>query len=394
MSAPQSARARLLLSARDPGSAGHIQAILHEAARHPWLEVRVHADDPAYDALRRAHPEVARFGGRASVDPSPEDRARLVGEARRIVEAEQPDAVLVGVSHVHEAGLDEAFLAAAFDRPAFAMQDFWGDANLNLGRAADLYFALDEAAVRLTRERHGCAAMACGSPKHARYADLDVLAMRRAARAALGIADERPVVGYFGQALTRLAGYRATLHEFTRAIAATPQAHVFYKPHPRETPEEVSATIACFAQAGRRVATVVEGSTEDWLAASDVAVCCFSSCGYDAAFLNRACDRPVVAPLYLLFDAEIVGYFRSVTDLAVPPPSELGIVRSVTRAEALGEELRRALSPEGREDAWNLALRHLPDPKGAAGAILGEIARRVRAPRAAHWAEALAGARG
>jgi hypothetical protein len=386
-------KAKLLLSARDAGSLGHVHAILEEAVRHPWLEVCVYADDPAFEDLRLAYPFVRRFARKATATPSPEYLAALVAEARGIVQAEQPDAVLVGASHCHEVGVDEAILAAASDRPRFAMQDFWGDANLNLGVAPDLYFALDEVAVRLTASRHGQAAMACGSPKHSRYAALDVRSLRERARAALGVSPTRAVVGYFGQSLAHLPGYDPTMRAFGEAMAATaPDAFVFYKPHPRESADEARHTLACLAAAGVTARQVPEGATEQWLAAADVVVSCFSSCAYDAAFLNRSSPTPVGSALYLLFEESIADYFRLVSGVDAPPPSELGLVHCVTRASALRPALAKALSEERKAETWRLAHEHLPDPRNAAREILAQIARRLRLAGTASWLPSAAGA--
>lgn len=369
-------RLRLLLSARDAGSAGHIGAVAEQAAREGRFEVRVHAADPAFGELAARCEGVERFAPDAMAAPTPEYSAFLIGQARRILETERPDAVLVGVSHFHEVGVDEAFLGAAHDRPRFAIQDFWGDANLNLGGGADLYFALDEAAVRLTRERHGKPALACGSPKHARYAALDVARLRAGARARLGAA-AGPVVGYFGQSLFHLPGYGGTLEAFAAALNASfPQACVFYRPHPREGRPEATQTLRHLEAGGVRAYHAEGGATEEWLAAADLVVSCFSSCGYDATFVQRAAPAPMGTSLYLLFDESVAGYFRAVSGLQAPPPAELGLVQCVHRVEALPAALRSALSEDARASAWRLARDHLPDPQHAASAILAEIGRR------------------
>lgn len=363
---------RLLITARDMGSHGHIQAILDAALRDSRFEVCVYAAEPALARLRRDHAFVRPFGLEAITQPSPEQAERLIAQARGIVDAERPDAILVGVSHFHESGVDEAFLAAARDRPRFAMQDFWGDANLNLGGGADLYFALDEAAVRLTRARHNLAAKALGSPKHARYGALDVAALRARTRAEGGIASGRLVGGYFGQGLARLPGYHATVRAFAKAFAGT-GAELVYKPHPRESAADADATRAIFAAEGIAVYEA-RGETEAWLAAVDAVFCCFSTCAYDAMFLYRDAGAPVGTATYLLFDDEIARYFRDAAGLDVPPPAELGVVGCVRDRAALDEALRAALSPQGRQRAWDAARRHLPDPRGAAQAMLDEVA--------------------
>lgn len=368
----------MLLSARDTGSVGHIQAVLDEAAHHSWLDVIVYADGPALKQLEKKYRSVGRFRLSATHAPSFEYSKRMISEARRIIEIEKPDAVLVGVSHCNEAGLDEAFLAAAFDRPRFAIQDFWGDVNLTLGTGAEMYFALDEVAVRLTASRHGKAAIVCGSPKHHRYGSLDVGALRFAARNKLGIHSDRTIIGYFGQSLAHLPGYGSLLRSFSRTVAEIgSDVYLIYRPHPRETHSEITRTLACFSEGGIQAALVKQDVTEDWLAASDVVVSCFSSCAYDTAFLNRFSSTPINSAIYLLFDKSVAEYFRSVTGLDVPPPAELGLVAAVLDERFLDDALREAISLERKKETWRLAQLHLPDPENAAQKILKEIRRSV-----------------
>lgn len=375
---------KLLVSARDAGSAGHIHAILDEAGLHPWLETKTYAEGPAFDQLGASGLPIERFSLPATVPGGcPEVSRRLIAEARRVIETEAPDAVLVGVSHCHEAGLDEAILAAAFDRPRFAMQDFWGDVNLTLGAAADLYFALDDVAVRLTESRHKRPAVAYGSPKHARYRTLDVIALRGKHRTELGVRPDQPLIGYFGQSLFHLPGYRSLVEAFARAVSqGEDDVQLIYRPHPRESEQEITETLGAFAGAGVSARLATGGTTEAWLATVDVVASCFSSCAYDAAFINRSAPVPVCSAIYLLFDDTVAEYFRRVAGVNHPPPAELGLVASVTRGEALGESLREAFSERRRLETWRRSHERLPALENPAREILLDIRRRTASPQA------------
>lgn len=339
----------------------------------------VYADEPAYGHLRHLDPPPGRFELAATKPPSANQAAQLVAAARRIIETENPHALLVGVSHCGEAGLDEALLAAAHDRPCFAMQDFWGDVNRTLGVAADRYFALDQLAVDLTASRHGQEALACGSPKHHRYAALDIAALRAQGRSQLQADSGMAVIGYFGQSLAHRPGYGTMLQSFARHVAALgSQVRLVYRPHPRERAAEITTTLDSFAAAGMPATLVQQGSTEQWLAAADVVVSCFSTCAYDMAFLNRFSPTPLNTAIYLLYDASVAQYFRDVTDLEVPPPAQLGLARAVLHDSALAEALAEALSPLRRQQTWQLARQRLPDPEHAARRILEEIRQHVQ----------------
>lgn len=370
------------MSARDAGSAGHMVALLEEATNCGDIDIVIYADSPAFEQIESHTAEVQRFALHAVPSPNHEETRRIIHEARRIIEVETPDAVVVGVSHFYESGLDEAFLVAASDRPRYAIQDYWGDVNRSLGETADTYFVLDRFAVELSESRHSVRAIACGSPKHARYAGVDTARLKSKGRADLALPANRQVIGFFGQALGHLPGYERIITSLTRVVASEfSDAALVYRPHPRESEEEVARTIAWVHQAKVDPIVVREGATETWLAASDVVVSCFSSCAYDAAFLSRYSPAPLNSALYLLHEPSVADYFRSVTDLEVPPPAALGLAACVRHQHDLADQLREALSPAKRSRMWALSRSVLPAPDMAARDILAIVRADLKGNR-------------
>jgi hypothetical protein len=367
---------RLLLSARDPGAADHLRVIAQRAVDGWDADVTLVAAPPALGLWQAAGWPVEPFGADAVVRPSPSAVTPLLREASRILERVRPDAILVGLSHFNEAGVDEAFLACSGGLPTFAMQDFWGDVNWCLGAPARLYFVIDAEAARLTWERHRLRSEVVGSPKHMTYARLDALALRRVTRRRHGLDASKTVVGYFGQPLHELAGYRTTMTAFARAAArAFPNAVLLYRPHPRETPEMIAASRQHLADAELPLVLGEGGGAETWLAACDVVCSCYSTCCYDSLFLSRYASRPMAAVVYLLFDPEVQQHAQKVNGFATLPPVRQGLARCVEHPDDLESVLAEAASAEARWLTWRRARGFLPDVLGSADRIL----RRIRA---------------
>jgi hypothetical protein len=368
---------KLLVSARDAGSAGHIAAIVRYAESQERCSVAVYADGAAYLYLREVH-GATRGTTIGHVDsPGDEDRQLLLDAANDIIRREAPDAVIVGVSHRNEAGIDEALLCAAGDIPTFAMQDYWGDANNALGALADVYFTIDDEAAAITLARHGATSVSVGSPKHEDYARLNPLEVRNAWRAMNG--DQKSlVVGVFGQDLLRFAGYRKTLKTLASALKRRQNdALIFYRPHPRESNLSRSESLSLLSSEGADVLYADSGTTERWLMISDLVVSAFSSCNYDAAFLNRFSPSPLAATAYLLMTPDVRDFYFDVSGLEVPPPVRLGICDLVTEESDLERVLERAKNGSLAFDCWS-AARSLPNPRNASKLIYETVEAAVR----------------
>lgn len=370
---------KVLLSARDVGAAGHVRAVVAEFARRPGVEVALHAASPALEHLAGAAVEPVPFRAEAVQRPTPERGAALLSTASDILRREQPDAVVVGLSHSAEAGVDEALLACA--PPAthtYVIQDFWGDVNEAFGARADCYFVLDHEAARITGERHGVTCEVVGSAKHGRYFALDPVGLRRSTRRWLGAGVERSVIGYFGQPLFAFDGYPTLITSFGRAVASVaPAATVFYRPHPRESADSVARTVAAFAAAEIDVQVAPEGPVEPWLAAADATFSPYSTCCYDLLWLTRASPEPLGAPCYLLYDGPIRSYARWVNGMDVLPPVAAGLALCAESIGQLEPMVDLALQPRHQAAVWRRARRELPDAIESAHRIVDAVLRDV-----------------
>ena len=368
-------RIRLLITASDAAAGFHLAEIVKVARTDPRFDVSVAAQGPAIRILQSAGIDVRKVDVPRVKQADAPEAAALLAEARSVVAETKPDLILSGLSTPFDGGFDEAVLAMR-SVPAYLMQDFWGEVNTFFGRGPDACFVLDAEAAELTRLRLDCATLIVGSPRHAAYDRMDSWGMRRRLRTALAVDAGSPLVGMFGQALHAKPGYRRTLEawcEAVRDIGVVP----LYKPHPRESESDVRFTVELLARHGlqARIPEPAE-SVEAVIAACDVVCAAFSNCLYDAAFLNHFSARPLVSPVALFFDREIVDYFRQIVNLDSFPYLKSGLVEPVGEVLRLVPALEGALGDEAKHRYWTNAQANLEHPVRAVSMILDELAER------------------
>ncbi len=366
---------RLLITARDAAAALHLTQVALAARGDARFQIEIAAQEPAARYFREAGLPVRNVEALAARDASAAQAAPLRALARQLLADLRPDLALTGLSTPFDAGLDEAVLVESAV-PTVLFQDFWGEQNLLLGRGAQHVLAVDDEAAHLNRQRFGIESVVVGSARHAVYRDVVRAQSRARLRAALGVADDAGLIGFFGQALHHLPGYRRTVEAFVAAVAALPGApmRVLVRPHPREDQRQREATQALFAGSGVAVVHAREGTVEDALAACDVSCSLFSTCTYDAAYLNRFADAPVTVPISMLFDPEIVRYCAQHVNFETFPYHRAGVVLAVHEQAALGAALADALQPATRAAVWRRAHETLPDPVLAPARALDAIA--------------------
>jgi hypothetical protein len=364
---------RLLVTARDVAAALHLVQVVRVARDDARFDVSIAAQEPAARHFAAAGFELQRLPALSVKSAQDAGAAHLRETARSVLQQHDPDAVLVGLSTPFDAGLDEAVLAEA-TVPTSLLQDFWGEQNLILGRGADQILGIDAQAAERNAARYAVPTVIVGSPRHTAYAGLDITGIRARARAAIGVRPDQRVIGFFGQALHALAGYRRTVEHFiASAKSLGSDVRFTLRPHPRESREQRQQTEALFANGALPVTLDTSATVEEALVACDVVVSLFSICTFDASYLNRFSAEPVAVPMSLLFDEEIAAYCRQHGNYMDFSHHQLGLVRPVYRAHELAGALTDAAMPAAADDAWTRAHRHLPDPSRAPGNVLAAI---------------------
>ena len=336
---------RLVLSARDVGSAGHIAALAAGAAMHGMSSLIV-AEGAAQAYLETRRIPYITADVWLSATGTPDKPIDVIALAREKLTQADANAVVCGRSSPQGNGIDRTVITAArlLDIPSFVIQDFWGDVWEEECRP-DHYLVADEQAARLTRQRTAADVHVIGSPKHAQSMHIDFQYLREKGRATLGLASETPTIGYFGQDLLSLPGYRQVLLDIGETIRQMNGIALFYKPHPRETQASHSQTLALLHESGARPVVAQDITVEAAIASADVVLSCFSTVGLDAAYMMRAHSAPNVSIVCSDYPEDVSNFWRPATGLSMFPLVSDGIALPARNRSSLEYALRIGLTP-------------------------------------------------
>ena len=336
---------RLIFSARDAGSAGHVATLAADAGMR-GMDSLIVAEGAAQVYLEtRKVPYVAadEWLSATSTTEKPVDVIALTRE--KLTQADA-SAVVCGRSSSPDNGIDRTVITAArlLNIPSFVIQDFWGDVWEEDCRP-DHYLVIDEQVARLTRKRTAADVHVIGSPKHAQYMHIDFQHLREQGRATLGLASETPTIGYFGQHLLSLPGYRQVLLDIGETIGQMGGIALFYKPHPRETQASHSQTLALLHESGARPVMAQDITVEAAIASADVVLSCFSTVGLDAAYMMHAHNAPNVSIVCSDYPDDVSSFWRPATGLAMFPLVSDGIALPARDRSSLEYALRIGFTP-------------------------------------------------
>lgn len=362
---------KLLISCRDAGAAFHIVEIIRHGRRDGRFDIDIVTQEPAYSIFKNAG-----FDSRlvdlpiAKTQEGPEANA-LLAFAERLLNENNYDAVLSGLSTHVDGGIDEAIIART-NLPTFVMQDFWGSVNSFFGKSADWYLCIDEDAAQMTKLKHGCATQVVGAPRYASYADVDFGEMKRRARKEIGTPASRVVIGYFGQPLGFLPGYRDMLEMFAVKLVGLPIEFDFlYRHHPRESVREIDETRQLFTNASfSSMKENADFSVEESLVCCDVVCSPFSLCLFDALFINYFSAQPACMPIAVLCEDSVAKYYNA--ELGSSVTVRPSIIKSIDTIENIGDTqsiVIKSLDPVQRRAVW-AASKQLPPVNEAARKVV------------------------
>ena len=365
-------RLNLLITLRDMGAAGHLIPVIQAALQDSRFNVFVWAQHPASELLEKNRIKFKYFPQDSITKTNSGESHGFLSLVAENLKTSMVDASLVGLSTPFDGGIDEAVVAIS-KTPTYLFQDFWGEMNTFFGGMPDSVFALDGYAKALNEKRYKVASHIVGSPKHSAYARLNIPEKRSEIRKRFGFSTKIPTIGYFGQALHSMAGYRTSVEIFIQALKRLDAYQLIVKPHPRESSQEKELLRALFQDANLRYSFTEESSVEDLILACDIVCSMFSNCNFDACYINWFSSEDGCVPLSLLYNEEIFEYYAAIVDVDRLPVFQLDLVQKVLNQEELEVSLKRALDPSFRRQVVERAKDYLPDPKSACSKILDHI---------------------
>jgi len=312
---------RVLISARDPSTAGAVKILVEEFLNNGQVELILATQFPATQSLSKIFKSIKHI----SV-PDLSDDDELINYARKLLDEIQPDIVITGISGPGY-GIDEVLLAtcARDDASPYAVQSYWGDINEAFGARAQVYLVIDDFAAKLTSQKTGKPTEVIGSMTYRDYNQFDTEQIRADFREEF-IGNFDLLIGLIGQPIEASNSYDITLKAFADALG---EQHldigIVYRPHPKETFEQRERTRDIFSKQG---VTLYEGENfelETLLCGMDLVVSAFSTCGYDLQQLLLVSEKPLAVPVYLMFEEKLTRWFKEFTGLENIPMSDRGL---------------------------------------------------------------------
>ena len=350
----------LLITARDPATALSFEKLLPDLISHKDFCCRIVCQAPATSIL-------VNFKGQ--LDWVEVSNAEL--ESSTFLQQQfndfKPDLVLTGISGP-DTGIDETTLLWAEQQGvySFALQSFWGDINQACQAIPNTAFVLDDEAKRITSKRYPqINTIPIGSIKHIDYHHFNALKQREASYPPLAIFDsEHIVLGFYGQPILEVPGYFKTIEGLVRQLQKWDKNfQLIYRPHPKESETLKNKTMALFQQAfGEKATFDKQKDIKHSLVVCDLVLSAFSTCGFDALYLNEMAEKPFNTSVYLWFEPELIQWWQDYSQLKEIPLVSEDLLLLVDKEEALIPILEQGLLEPVKQRFWHNAKQHLPDP--------------------------------
>lgn len=381
---------KILVTARDVGAAHNTIEIVKELRRNKDIDVHIYAQGAAIECFKNApiknynevnFPELK--------DKNSIDSHALLAYAKKLINTIQPDVVLTGITSPGTGGIDEAITAVCPQGiKSFVMQDFWGTLNLFFDDFADYCLCLDKHAEVMTKKHYDIKTIVIGSPYHSKYGQTDILKRREQLRGDLAHKPNDIIIGLFGQALHHLDGYKNTVYELIRSLASSKsEISFFYRKHPLELQDDVTTIDRFCKEFNLATLSVDDLSTEDALLICDMVSSCFSNCIYDACQLNRISNKPLLTPILLAYEDDILKFSEQYRIYDYAPYQHESLAYFCNTKDSFASNFEYLHSDAAKEHFWQQSKKAIVNPSNAARRaveVITSIAKQTIAERSAH----------
>jgi len=363
---------KLLITARDPATADAIRPLLGSLLADSRFQAEIVAENPAFKLLRF---DAEKENIPISLFQQCLGQEELITRCSELMLAKKPDAVLTGISGP-DVGIDEGILSVLgeYSVSSYSIQSYWGDINETLSGRPNTLFVIDDYAATITRQRCQAEVVITGALKYADYEKIDTLSMRQQfADTVVRKLDEK-LLGFFGQPLSEIQGYSDSIDMLARVTKELAiKCRIVYRPHPKETQKSRRETLSLFHARGMEV--IVDENEDGFpaLCGVDIVISAFSTCGYDAIYLNRWSRLPLNTTLFLSFDQQLSHWYEEYSKLSRVPMANEGLVTNVSRGIDLGNAIHRGLDSQYQKKVWKKIKKELSHSKQSVKIIFDKI---------------------
>lgn len=360
-------KVNVLLTARDPATALSLIRVIPQLKKQHWLCLTIACQEPAASLFKQQgiEPDVIC----SNYQTAKSTIAALLAD-------KVFDAVFTGISGPDK-GIDELTLTEAANKSIkrYALQSMWGDFNKNIKIYPNTLFVLDHFASELNQQLHpDIINVEVGSIKHSHLDQEPIIDFRIAFREELQVVNDTKVLGFYGQPLAQIDGYKNTIKLLVNALQQWPKDFVlFYRPHPKEPQSLRSYTNKLFESLHCPYFIDNENNVFKSLAGADVVLSAFSTCAIDALYMNQELNQAINSSVYLWYDKELINWWQTYNPIdQLPLTSDPCLIYRVDNANAICHTIELAI--KRKQQIKERAKDYLPNNHCAANIICQTLA--------------------
>jgi hypothetical protein len=321
---------RVLVTARDMGTAAHLVPLIKELRRRPEFVVLLVASDAAaahfscenvdFEPIANSPPYVAT--------PPLDVVAALHAEARHLIDEFQPDIALSGVSN-YAGGIDDAVQSAAragrYAPITVIMTDTQGPLKRGDSGDPDHVLATTQQSLEWVARNSKAMAHLIGAPKYVAFQGLNIDAMRREYRSSLGLRSHERLCLFIAQG-GDVPGHNEGFFALARALAGRKDGSTLrlaIRAHP-SFPDTARHYEAFANDLGLSPLMDYQRNLVEALSAADGVATCTSTVTQDYLWLAHNDPRLRAVLVHLLVDERLRRYLAEFRHGWIPYAAEVG----------------------------------------------------------------------
>jgi hypothetical protein len=372
---------KILATVRDVGAAHQMVVMVRYLRVEPNFDVVFFASEPAGQTLELYGEEYILFEPDLPYQASHSDAdlTRLKAGAYHLLQIEQPDMVLCGLSNYAQ-GIDDAVMqaakAASWHCPSALLLEDKGPIQSMDGALPDHILATSEAIAIWSDKNCSSKVHRIGSPKHDALSRLPVDQMRQQERAKRGLDGSDCLAVFIAQA-SHPPGHDENFTEFIQALCEIDGNGVHHslvlRGHPG-FPETTNAYLALAQNAGLNITLDPGDDIIPLLCAADMVLSCTSTVIQDYTWLARGGNDLRARLVHLLIGDDFRSWLDGQFGDWRPTEVRQGLAQAVISREELIELLQAGLNPDARETRAPAAVTpEIDDPHAASMAAINTI---------------------
>ena len=151
---------------------------------------------------------------------------------------------------------------------------------------------------------------------------------------------------FIGQPLWKINGYNKTIKTIYSNIESNFNNFKFiYRVHPKEDINYIKS----FKKEFTNLDIDISKNNIHSIFAADIILSCFSNTGIDIIKLSRVTSAILAIKVYVLFEKDIMSYYKGISGLSVLPPSNFRLSLTIKDQKNILQMLQHGLEKKNKE---------------------------------------------